>query len=104
MGHGQQAHKHKGDDVFGMGPGAGMVNSAALLARSGGALNRNPPNRLRPVPTEAGRQAMLDVLNTLARAGKYAEIVRVWKHWKQDGRVAPGKQLPARWKPQNKGW
>ncbi len=102
MGHGQDAHKHRGDSVFGMGPGAGMINTAALVARSGGALNRNPPMRLRPVPTEVGRQAMLDLLNTLAKAGKYRQIGSIWQQWKQDGRVAAGKVLPARWKPNGK--
>lgn len=97
MGHGRDAHKHKGDSIFGMGPGTGMVNTAALVARTGGSLNRNPAFRARPVPTEEMRSAMLRLMNQLAKAGRYAQIATVWQRWKQDGRVAPEKSLPARW-------
>ena len=98
MGHGQDAHKHKGDSIFGMGPGSGMVNSAALMARTSGSLNRNPALRARPVPTEDMRAAMLRLMNQLAKTGQYAKIAAVWQRWKQDGRVAPEKSIPARWK------
>lgn len=89
MGHGKEAHQHKGDSIFGMGPGSGMVT---------GSLNRNPALRARPVPTEEMRAAMLRLMNQLAKTGQYDKIATVWQRWKQDGRVAPGKSLPARWK------